>query len=190
MQIRTYLSWWRLTSPVVVSGPYFPNVTANQGSSTHVRTTHGNWQPQRPTTTWAIGSYWLLRRRWRSGITGWLEGACHPFQVLTDHRNLEYLHGTKRLNPRQARWALFFTRFRFTVTYRPGSKNGKADALSRGFETTSESTRVEPILPVTAILAPVRWNLVEEIQHSHANEPLLLVVRQTESSCRHSFIFR
>ncbi|KAK3539704.1 hypothetical protein QTP70_012035 [Hemibagrus guttatus] len=59
----------------------------------------------------------------------WLEGARHPFQVLTDHRNLEYLRGAKRLNPRQARWALFFTRFVFTVTYRPGSKNGKADAL-------------------------------------------------------------
>ncbi|KAK3540782.1 hypothetical protein QTP86_001589 [Hemibagrus guttatus] len=86
----------------------------------------------------------------------WLEGARHLFQVLTDHHNLEYLHGAKRLNPRQARWALFFTRFRFTVMYCPGSKNGKADALSRGFETTSESTRVEPILPVTAILAPVR----------------------------------
>ncbi|KAK3523509.1 hypothetical protein QTP70_001173 [Hemibagrus guttatus] len=80
----------------------------------------------------------------------WLEGARHPFQ---------------------ARWALFFTRFRFTVTYRPGSKNGKADALSRGFETPSEPTRIEPILPVTAILALVQWNLVEEIQHAHAREP-------------------
>ncbi|KAK3541748.1 hypothetical protein QTP86_002145, partial [Hemibagrus guttatus] len=60
----------------------------------------------------------------------WLEGACHPFQVLTDHRNLEYLC----LNPRQARWALFFTRFQFTVSYRPGSKNGKVDALSRQSE--------------------------------------------------------
>ncbi|KAK3548422.1 hypothetical protein QTP70_012843 [Hemibagrus guttatus] len=29
----------------------------------------------------------------------WLEGARHPFQVLTDHRNLEYLCGAKRLNP-------------------------------------------------------------------------------------------
>ncbi|KAK3572897.1 hypothetical protein QTP86_010584 [Hemibagrus guttatus] len=49
--------------------------------------------------------------------------------------------------------------------------NGKADALSRGFETTSEPTQIEPILPVTAILAPVRWNLVEEIQRAHTNEP-------------------
>ncbi|KAK3545273.1 hypothetical protein QTP70_002933, partial [Hemibagrus guttatus] len=101
----------------------------------------------------------------------WLEGARHPFQVLTDHRNLEYLRGAKRLNPRQARWALFFTRFRFMVTYRPGSKNGKADALSRRFETASNPVLVEPMLPATAILAPVRWNLVEEIQRSHADDP-------------------
>ncbi|KAK3524830.1 hypothetical protein QTP86_007576 [Hemibagrus guttatus] len=61
----------------------------------------------------------------------WLEGARHPFLLLTDHRNLEYLRGAKRLNPRQACWALFFTRFQFSVTYHPGSKNRKADALSR-----------------------------------------------------------
>lgn len=64
----------------------------------------------------------------------WLEGANYPFTVLTDHKNLEYLRTAKRLNPRQARWSLFFTRFNFTVTYRPGSKNTKADALSRQFE--------------------------------------------------------
>ncbi|KAK3507782.1 hypothetical protein QTP70_000375 [Hemibagrus guttatus] len=32
----------------------------------------------------------------------WLEGAHHPFQVLTDQCNLEYLRGAKRLNPWQA----------------------------------------------------------------------------------------
>ncbi len=41
----------------------------------------------------------------------WLEGANHPFTVITDHKNLQYLRQAKRLNPRQARWALFFTRF-------------------------------------------------------------------------------
>ncbi|KAK3560596.1 hypothetical protein QTP86_010933 [Hemibagrus guttatus] len=101
----------------------------------------------------------------------WLEGARHPFQVLTNHRNLEYLRGTKRLNPRQARWALFFTRFRFMVTYRPGSKNGKADALSRRFEGADEPVLTKPILPPTAILAQVCWNLVGEIQRTHAEEP-------------------
>ncbi len=67
----------------------------------------------------------------------WLEGARHPFTVLTDHKNIEYLRSAKRLNPRQTRWALFFTRFHFTVTYRPGSSNVKADALSRLDERTN-----------------------------------------------------
>ncbi|KAK3523631.1 hypothetical protein QTP70_005338 [Hemibagrus guttatus] len=101
----------------------------------------------------------------------WLEGARHPFQVLTDHRNLEYLRGTKRLNPRHARWALFFTRFQFTVTYSPGSKNGKADALSRQFEAASEPVQADLILPATAILAPVQWNFMEENWRAHADEP-------------------
>ena len=45
----------------------------------------------------------------------WLEGAIHPFLVWTDHRNLE--QQAKRLNPRQARWAMFFSRFEFTLSY-------------------------------------------------------------------------
>ncbi|KAK3537116.1 hypothetical protein QTP70_002129 [Hemibagrus guttatus] len=101
----------------------------------------------------------------------WLEGERHLFQVLTDHCNLEYLRGAKRLNPRQARWALFFTRFRFTVSYNPGSKNGKADALSRQFEAANESGQPDLILPATAVLAPVQWDLVEEIRWDHADEP-------------------
>ncbi|KAK3506361.1 hypothetical protein QTP70_031351 [Hemibagrus guttatus] len=101
----------------------------------------------------------------------WLEGARHPFQVLTDHRNLEYLRGAKRLNPRQARWALFFTCFQFTVSYRPGSKNGKADALSRQSEGAGDLGQPELILLATALLAPVRWDLLGEIRRAHAEEP-------------------
>lgn len=32
----------------------------------------------------------------------------------------------KHLNPSQAQWALFFTRFNLTVTYWPGMKNSNA----------------------------------------------------------------
>ncbi|CAJ0920562.1 unnamed protein product [Ranitomeya imitator] len=63
----------------------------------------------------------------------WLEGAKHRVVVLTDHKNLTYLESAKRLNPRQARWLLFFARFDFVISYLPGSKNVKADALSRSF---------------------------------------------------------
>ncbi|KAL0186184.1 hypothetical protein M9458_017854, partial [Cirrhinus mrigala] len=68
----------------------------------------------------------LALEEWRH----WLEGSTHPFTLITDHKNLQYLREARRLNPRQARWALFFTRFNFTISYRPGSKNTVADALS------------------------------------------------------------
>ena len=77
----------------------------------------------------------------------WLEGAKHPFLIWTDHCYLEYMRATRRLNPRQARWAMFFTRFVFTLSYRPGSQNVKADALSRLYETEEWSMDPTPILP-------------------------------------------
>ncbi|KAL0161769.1 hypothetical protein M9458_045494, partial [Cirrhinus mrigala] len=101
----------------------------------------------------------------------WLEGTLHPFQVITDHKNLEYIKGAKRLNPRQARWALFFTRFNFTVTYRPGSKNSKADALSRRHNLPTNSLKPEPILPPTVILAPISWDIMDEIHREQEQDP-------------------
>ncbi|KAK3525000.1 hypothetical protein QTP86_012572 [Hemibagrus guttatus] len=94
----------------------------------------------------------LALEEWRH----WLEGEKHPFMVLTDHKNLEYLRDAKRLNPRQARWALFFTRFNFTISYRPGSKNVKADVLSR-IHSPEESTD-EPIIPEQLFVSPITWS--------------------------------
>lgn len=59
----------------------------------------------------------LALKEWRH----YLEGAEHPFVVWTDHKNLSYITSAKRLNSRQARWASFFGRFNFTLTYHPGS---------------------------------------------------------------------
>ncbi len=101
----------------------------------------------------------------------WLEGAIHPFQVITDHKNLEYVKSAKRLNPRQARWSLFFSRFQFTVTYRPGSKNSKADALSRRHDPPFQEHSPEPILPPSVIIAPVNWDIMEEIQRTTQQDP-------------------
>ncbi|KAK3532206.1 hypothetical protein QTP86_009483 [Hemibagrus guttatus] len=93
----------------------------------------------------------LALEEWRH----WLKGAKHPFVVLTDHKNLEYLRAAKRLNPRQARWALFFTRFNFTISYRPGSKNIKADALSRIHSLDENNDDPEPILPEKLFASPI-----------------------------------
>ncbi|KAK3542589.1 hypothetical protein QTP86_031286, partial [Hemibagrus guttatus] len=101
----------------------------------------------------------------------WLEGSTYPFQVITDHKNLEYIKSAKRLNPRQARWSLFFTRFQFTVTYRPGSKNSKADALSRRHDHPQTEFKPDPILPPSIIIAPVTWDLMDEIQREQQGKP-------------------
>ncbi len=80
----------------------------------------------------------LALEEWRH----WLEGEGVPFIVWTDHKNLEYIRSAKRLNSRQARWALFFGRFDFSISYRPGSKNIKPDALSRVFDRSPIVSRV------------------------------------------------
>ncbi|KAL0147889.1 hypothetical protein M9458_056810 [Cirrhinus mrigala] len=109
----------------------------------------------------------LALEEWRH----WLEGALHPFVVLTDHRNLEYLRETKRLNPRQARWALFFTRFNFTISYHPGTKNTKADALSRLHAPSELPDKPESILPPELIVSPIQWSLDEDIAAASVSYP-------------------
>ncbi len=82
----------------------------------------------------------LALQEWRH----WLEGAAHPFIVWTDHKNLAYLRTARRLNSRQARWALFLGRIHFTITYHPGSRNTKPDALSRQFALEGGNPRRRP----------------------------------------------
>ena len=60
-----------------------------------------------------------------------LEGSQSKFEVLTDHKNLEYFMSNQKLNRRQARWALYLSRFDFVLKHIPGRKMGKADGLSR-----------------------------------------------------------
>jgi hypothetical protein len=63
-----------------------------------------------------------------------LEGALHPIQVLSDHKNLEYFMSTKLLNRRQTCWAEYLSRFDFKIIYCPGKAGKKPDALTRRSE--------------------------------------------------------
>jgi hypothetical protein len=59
------------------------------------------------------------------------EGSEQKLQLITDHKNLEYVMSIRLLNRRQARWAQFLSRFDYGIVYRPGKSNGIADALTR-----------------------------------------------------------
>jgi len=68
------------------------------------------------------------------GLETWrhlLEGAQYKFEIWTDHKDLEYFMKAQKLNRRQARWALYLSRFDFILKHVVGTKMGKADGLSR-----------------------------------------------------------
>ncbi len=96
----------------------------------------------------------------------WLEGSAQPFLVWTDHKNLEYIRSAKRLSSRQARWALFFDRFDFTLSYRPGSKNVKPDTLSRQFERPGEETPADAILSEGVVVGALSWDIEQSVERA------------------------
>ncbi|XP_038822213.1 uncharacterized protein LOC120022396 [Salvelinus namaycush] len=102
----------------------------------------------------------LALEEWRH----WLEGSGVPFIVWTDHKNLEYIRTAKRLNSRQARWALFFGRFDFSLSYRPGSKNVKPDSLSRIFDHSERPSTPECILPGTLVVSTLTWEVESRVK--------------------------
>lgn len=73
----------------------------------------------------------------------YLEGSKYPVSVQTDHKNLTTFTTTKILNRRQVRWAEALASYNFTITYRKGSENARADALSRR-QDYNKDTREKP----------------------------------------------
>jgi len=93
-------------------------------------------------------------KHWRR----YCEGATHQVQDYSGHQNLEYFTTMKVLNRRQARWAQELAGIDFRIYYRPGTQNGKPDALSRHSEYRPEKGGVEN-QPITSVL---RKNHFEE----------------------------
>ena len=60
-----------------------------------------------------------------------LEGLDSPFEVWTDHANLQYWRTAQHLTRRQARWALLLADFNFVLVHKAGTANTRADPLSR-----------------------------------------------------------
>jgi hypothetical protein len=58
----------------------------------------------------------------------YLEGI--SFEIVTDHKNIEWWASMRDLNRQQARWTLYLSRFSFKITYRKGELM-QADTLSR-----------------------------------------------------------
>ncbi len=118
----------------------------------------------------------LALGKWRH----WLEGASMPFIVWTDHQNLEYIRFSKRLN---ARWALCFGRFEFSISFRTSSKNLKPDALLRQFCSSGRPSNTENILPRHCVVGDATWEVEQAVRRA-----LFHVTRPTRAPEGMSFI--
>jgi hypothetical protein len=66
-------------------------------------------------------------KNWRQ----FLAGLDNPFEIWTNHRNLEFWCTMQHLMHHQARWALLLADYNFVLVHKPGKENGIADPLSR-----------------------------------------------------------
>jgi len=57
-----------------------------------------------------------------------LEDTKFKFEIWTDHKNLEYFIKVQKLNQKQAKWALYLSRFDFTLKH---VRMKKANELNR-----------------------------------------------------------
>ncbi|KAI2652519.1 hypothetical protein H4Q32_005754 [Labeo rohita] len=144
-------SWWRWIQLPWEQAPFCPNGEVNPLYSIHVRSFQRNCPRRSRTMMWGTENFWPSSSPLKSGGIG--------------------LEDAKRLNPRQARWALFFTRFRFTITYRPGNKYTKADALFCLHQPDPQPDKQEPILPASVFVSPITWALDSQIEAATRTEP-------------------
>ena len=107
-----------------------------------------------------------------------LEGLPKPFEVVTDHKNMEWWASMRDLTRRQARWTLYLSRFHFVIKYKKGSQM-QADALSQSaiggkFLDAVDNRQVTVLKPEQFIAAaavhfkPNDDSLTECICHSSA----------------------
>jgi hypothetical protein len=65
--------------------------------------------------------------------------------VYINHKNLIYFTTTKKLNRQQVKWSKTLAKYNFRIAYRKGTKNAKADALSRQLDFISKEDKTKTL---------------------------------------------
>ena len=99
----------------------------------------------------------------------YLEGGPHSIDIVSDHKNLSYFTESRNLTRRQARWALFMSRFDFKIRYRSGVTMAQPDALSRRGDLVPEgldNAERTLLAPERIELAAIRTGQAEAVGDS------------------------
>ena len=112
----------------------------------------------------------------------YLLGARQPFEVWTDHLNLQYFRKPQKLNYRQARWLTELQEYDFKLLHKPGSQMTKADLLSRradhtrGENDNANVTLLKPELFLREIVVEaLDKDFVERAIRARANKDRVVV---------------
>lgn len=97
-------------------------------------------------------------------------GCYSPLRCLVGSQELDLHPDGKVAQVPASQVGSVFDRFNFSLTYRPGSKNLKPDALSRVFSADNPTPECDPILPQSRIVATITWKIKSRVrlaQHDH-----------------------
>lgn len=111
----------------------------------------------------------------------YLEGAPHPVQVLSDHKNLTYFRVAQKLNRRQARWSTFLSLFELQLLHVPGTRMIQSDILSRLAHLNTEISDNDDqiLLPDHLFVRTIDISLKDKITATIDHDP---IVRETLQS--------
>ena len=126
-----------------------------------------------------------------------LKGTGLLVKVLTNHKSFEYFMSTKKLTPRQVRWAKFLSEFNFVISYQNGKKNDKTNAFTKKpKERPTNNKNKQCKHSVRVLLPPNQINYKAELQpiekdhagwtnsdtDSNASDKILLLPKQVMES--------
>ena len=90
---------------------------------------------------------------------------------------------TKKLTPRQVRWAEFLSEFNFVISYQSGKKNNKADALTRkSNKQLTDNENKQRKHSVRVLLPPNRIDYEAELQPIEENHEKIWADSKTISN--------
>lgn len=66
---------------------------------------------------------------------------------------------------------MFFGWFKLTMSYRPGSRNGKPVALSQYLDEEKEDSAPKTILLTSCVVTGITWKIMDEVQATQQAQP-------------------